>query len=47
MAPHVARFDLAAHFHRPRRVALMGAFRVQVVHDDYAALTGCAVHLNG
>ncbi len=48
MCPHFARFGLAGHFREPRRVDLLEtAFNVSVVEDDYAALTGCAVHLVG
>ena len=46
MTPWFARNDLAARFREPRRVDLLThAFRVSVVEDDYAALTGCAAWL--
>jgi len=48
MAPHFQRFNLEAAFREPRRVDLLQKdFSVSVVEDDYAALTGCAVFLNG
>jgi glucokinase len=48
MAPHFQRFNLEAAFREPRRVDLLEKdFSVTVVEDDYAALTGCAVYLNG
>ncbi len=46
MAPHFARFGLTEVFREPRRVDLLQhSFRVSVVEDDYAALTGCAAWL--
>lgn len=46
MTPHFARFGLTETFREPRRVDLLqNSFRVTVVEDDYAALTGCAAWL--
>ena len=46
-APHLAGFGFAAAFRDKGRFAgFMGNFGVTVIEDDYAALTGCAVHLN-
>lgn len=46
MTPHFARFGLTATFREPRRVDLLQKdFRVTVVEDDFAALTGCAAFL--
>ena len=46
MTPAFARFGLAAAFREPRRVPLLlRDFRVIVVEDDFAALTGCAAYL--
>lgn len=46
MTPHFDRFGLARTFREPRRVDLLtDSFRVSVVEDDYAALTGCAAWL--
>jgi glucokinase len=48
MTPHMETFGLARQFREPRRVDLLTeGFSVTVVEDDYAALTGCAVYLNG
>jgi glucokinase len=45
-APHLARFGFAEAFRDKGRFAgFMGNFAVHVVEDDYAALTGSAVHL--
>ncbi|MCC7320393.1 MAG: glucokinase [Rubellimicrobium sp.] len=44
--PHFARFGLTARFRAPRWIDLLEhEFRVIVVDDDSAALTGCAAHL--
>ncbi|WP_283177913.1 ROK family protein [Gemmobacter sp. 24YEA27] len=46
MTPWFEQHHLAAQFREPRRVDLLThAFRVSVVEDDYAALTGCAAWL--
>lgn len=46
MTSWMAEMDLAAHFRdKGRFSAFMENFRVTVVEDDYAALTGCAAHL--
>jgi glucokinase len=48
MTPHLAAYGLGPQFREPRRVDLLtDAFSVTVVEDDYAALTGCAVYLDG
>jgi glucokinase len=48
MIPHMATYGLGPQFREPRRVDLLTeAFSVTVVEDDYAALTGCAVYLDG
>ena len=48
MTPHFARFGLESSFRDARRVDLLQTdFSVTVVEDDYAALTGCAVYLQG
>jgi glucokinase len=48
MTPQFARFALEPTFRDPRRVDLLRRdFSVTVVEDDYAALTGCAVYLQG
>lgn len=47
MTPHFDRFGLVSGFREMRRIDLLThAFAVSVVEDDYAALTGCAVHLD-
>lgn len=44
--PYLQRFDFAGAFRDKGRFAgFMGNFSVQVIEDDYAALTGCAVYL--
>jgi glucokinase len=46
IAPYLDRFGFADHMQAKGRFAgFMGRFGVFVVHDDYAALTGCASHL--
>ena len=46
MTPSFPRFGLAAAFRENRRVPLLTRdFRISVVEDDFAALTGCAVYL--
>ncbi|MDQ2065559.1 ROK family protein [Xinfangfangia sp. CPCC 101601] len=46
MMPSFARFGLSQHFREDRRIDLLTRdFSVQVVEDDYAALTGCAAWL--
>ncbi|WP_112309424.1 glucokinase [Pseudogemmobacter bohemicus] len=46
MTPWFPQNQLAEQFREPRRVDLLThAFRVSVVEDDYAALTGCAAWL--
>ncbi|MEZ5756195.1 MAG: ROK family protein [Paracoccaceae bacterium] len=46
MTPHFARFGLEDTFREARRVDLLQKdFRVSVVEDDFAALTGCAAFL--
>lgn len=46
MAPHLEGFGLAPLFRERRHVDLLcHAFRIGVVEDDYAALTGCAAWL--
>ena len=46
MLPHLLRHDITATFREDRRVDLLKtAFCVQVVEDDFAALTGCAAYL--
>ncbi|MCB1398765.1 MAG: glucokinase [Rhodobacteraceae bacterium] len=45
-APWFAEFGFADAFHDKGRFSgFMQNFRVAVIEDDYAALTGCAVHL--
>lgn len=45
-APHLGRFGFAEAFCDKGRFApFMAAFPVQVIEDDFAALTGCAVYL--
>ncbi len=47
MTPYLHSMDLAAHFRdKGRFSAFMETFRVTVVEDDFAALTGCAAHLS-
>lgn len=47
LAPHLGDLGFAAAFRDKGRFAdFMDAFPVHVVEDDYAALTGCAVHLH-
>lgn len=47
MTPHFAAFGLGATFREARRVdLLLRDFRVTVVEDDYAALTGCAAWID-
>ncbi len=44
---HFARFGFAASFRDKGRFSgFMEGFRVQIIEDDYAALTGCAAHLD-
>ncbi len=44
--PYLERFDFAGAFGDKGRFSdFMGQFGIQVVVDDYAALTGCASHL--
>lgn len=46
-APYLEEFDFASGFRDKGRFAgFMDQFPVAVVHDDYAALTGCAAHLS-
>lgn len=46
LAPHLSRFGFAEAFRDKGRFAgFMGNFPVDMVTDDYAALTGCAAHL--
>jgi glucokinase len=48
MTPHMATYGLGAQFREKRRVDLLEKdFSITVVEDDYAALTGCAVFLDG
>lgn len=48
MQPHFARFGFANAFRDKGRFApFMEGFSVHVIEDDYAALTGCAVYLDG
>lgn len=48
MTPHLERFGFAQAFRDKGRFAgFMQNFAVSVIEDDYAALTGCASHLNG
>lgn len=47
-APHLASFGFAEAFRDKGRFAgFMGNFGVTVIEDDYAALAGCASHLDG
>lgn len=46
MTPHFPRFGLTETFREARRVDLLQKdFAINVVEDDYAALTGCAAYL--
>ncbi len=46
MTPYMEEMALTVHFRdKGRFSAFMEAFRVTVVEDDFAALTGCAAHL--
>ena len=46
LQPHFEAMNLTAHFRDKGRFAeFMGNFSVQIVEDDYAALTGCAAYL--
>lgn len=46
--PHLAEFGFAEAFRDKGRFSgFMQNFRVEVIEDDYAALTGCAVYLAG
>lgn len=46
LAPHLDRFGFARAFRDKGRFGpFMDAFPVFMIEDDYAALTGCAVHL--
>ena len=48
IAPYLREFGFADAFRDKGRFAgFMGNFGVSVIEDDYAALTGCAAHLNG
>lgn len=48
IAPYLGQFGFAEAFRDKGRFAgFMGNFAVSVIEDDYAALTGCAAHLNG
>ena len=48
MTPQMLALGLGGQFREPRRVDLLTQdFSVTVVEDDYAALTGCAVYLDG
>ncbi|SDE06920.1 glucokinase [Limimaricola pyoseonensis] len=48
IAPHLRDFGFAEAFRDKGRFAgFMGNFGVAVVEDDYAALIGCAAHLQG
>ena len=45
-APYLAQFGFIDALHAKGRFSdVMAQFGVQVVTDDYAALTGCAAHL--
>lgn len=47
MTPYMAPMDLTGHFRdKGRFSAFMEGFTVTVVEDDFAALTGCAAHLD-
>jgi glucokinase len=47
MAPYFDEMGLKAAFCDKGRFGdFMGNFRVQIVEDDYAALTGCAAYLD-
>ena len=46
-APHLGRFGFVDAFRdKGRFTTFMAAFPVWSIEDDYAALQGCAVHLN-
>lgn len=46
IGPHLAGFGLAGHFRAMgRQSALMEAFSINLIEDDYAALAGCAAWL--
>jgi len=46
IGPHLAGFGLARHFRAMGRyAALMEAFSIHLIEDDYAALAGCAAWL--
>lgn len=48
MQPHFDAMNLTAHFRDKGRFAeFMANFSVEIVEDDYAALTGCAAYLAG
>lgn len=48
IAPHLREFGFADAFRDKGRFAgFMGNFGVAVIEDDYAALIGCAAHLDG
>ncbi|TXH95477.1 MAG: ROK family protein [Pseudorhodobacter sp.] len=48
MQPHFDAMNLTAHFRDKGRFAeFMETFSVELVEDDYAALTGCAAYLAG
>ncbi len=48
IAPYLREFGFADAFRDKGRFAgFMGNFGVAVIEDDYAALIGCAAHLNG
>jgi len=48
MQPWFDQMNLAAHFRDKGRFGdFMGNFSVEIVEDDYAALTGCAAYLAG
>ena len=48
LQPYFDQMNLAAHFRDKGRFAeFMGNFSVEIVEDDYAALTGCAAYLAG
>lgn len=48
MQPHFDAMNLTAHFRDKGRFgAFMDNFSVEIVEDDYAALTGCAAYLAG
>ncbi len=48
LQPYFETMNLGAHFRDKGRFAeFMGNFSVEIVEDDYAALTGCAAYLAG